>query len=110
MHKLNGKQGVIIPQSNVKNLMLDEEVISAVKKGKFNIWAVDKIEDGIRILTGVNAGQQRKDGSFTKDSIFAKVQERITEFSRRSKRFGKTLDKDIQADLKEEKEEDEKED
>jgi lon-related putative ATP-dependent protease len=110
MHKLNGKQGVIIPESNVNNLMLGEEVISAVKKGKFNIWAVDKIEDGIRILTGVTAGQQHKDGSFTKDSIFAKVQERITEFSRRSKRFGKTLDKDIQADLKENKEDEEKED
>ncbi len=109
MHKLNGKQGVIIPESNVKNLMLDKEVIAAVKKGKFNIWAVGKIEDGIRILTGVPAGQLHQDGTFTKDSVFAKVQERITEFSKITKRFGKSIDKEIQEALKEQKDEEEEE-
>lgn len=107
MHKLNGKQGVLIPESNVKNLMLNDEVITAVKQKKFNIWAVGKIEDGIRLLTGVPAGQMHKDGTFTKDSIFAKAQEKITDFSKKSRRFGKTLDKDIQKDLKEDKEEEE---
>lgn len=109
MHKLTGKQGVIIPESNVKNLMLNSEVIDAVKKGKFNIWAVSRIEDGIRLLTGVSAGQQHKDGKFTKDSIFAKAQEQITEFSKISRRFGKTLDKEIQNDIKTTKEEEEEE-
>jgi lon-related putative ATP-dependent protease len=107
IHKLTGKQGVLIPESNVKNLMLNDEVIKAVKQKKFNIWAVSKIEDGIRLLTGVPAGQMHKDGSFTKDSIFAKVQEQITEFSRKSRRFGKSLDKDIQKDLKDDKEDEE---
>ena len=105
MHKLNGKQGVIIPESNIKNLMLSDEVINAVKKKKFNIWAVSKIEDGIRILTGVSAGQRHKDGTFTPDSVFARAQERLIAFSRTSRKFGKQLDKDIQKDLKETKEE-----
>jgi len=109
MHKLNGKQGVIIPESNVKNLMLGSDVIAAVKKGKFNIWSVSKIEDGIRILTGVPAGQIHKDGTFTKDSIFDKVQKRITEFSRLTKKFGKSLDKEIQKDLNGQKKEDKEE-
>ena len=104
----------MIPESNVKNLMLDSEVIAAVKKGKFNIWAVGKIEDGIRILTGVSAGQVHKDGTFTKDSVFAKVQQRITEFSKITKRFGKSIDKEIQQDFndkkRDEKEEEETED
>ena len=91
MHKLNGKQGVIIPCSNVKNLMLSDEIINSVKKGKFNIWSVDKIEDGIRILTGVPAGVEHKDGTFTKDSIFDKVQARIKEFGKNAKQFGKDI-------------------
>jgi lon-related putative ATP-dependent protease len=107
MHKLNGKQGVLIPESNVKNLMLNEEVIAAVKQKKFNIWSVSKIEDGIRLLTGVPAGQMHKDGTFTKDSIFAEVQKKITEFNRISRQFGKDLDKDVQKDLKDEKNDDE---
>ncbi len=92
-HRLTGKQGVIIPESNVKNLMLSDEVIQAVKNGKFNIWSVSKIEDGIRILTGVAAGQKHKDGTFTKDSVFDLVHKRLIEFSTSAKRFGKQLDK-----------------
>jgi lon-related putative ATP-dependent protease len=107
IHKLTGKQGVLIPDSNVKNLMLSDEVITAVKQKKFNIWAVSRIEDGIRLLTGVPAGQMHKDGTFTKDSIFAKVQDQLIDFSRKSRRFGKSLDKDVQKDLKDEKEDEE---
>ncbi len=51
---LNGKQGVIIPKSNVKNLMLKKEVVEAVKDGKFHIYAVSKIEEGLEILTGLS--------------------------------------------------------
>jgi lon-related putative ATP-dependent protease len=107
MHRLNGKQGVLIPESNVKNLMLNEEVITAVKQKKFNIWAVGRIEDGIRLLTGVPAGQMHKDGTYTKDSIFAKVQAQITEFSKKSKKFGKSLDKEIKNDAKNDKDDEE---
>ena len=92
-HRLTGKQGVIIPESNVKNLMLNDEVINAVKTGKFHIWAVSKIDDGIRILTDTPAGQKHQDGSFTKDSVFDLVRKRLVEFSTNAKRFGKQLDK-----------------
>jgi lon-related putative ATP-dependent protease len=92
-HRLTGKQGVIIPESNVKNLMLSDEVINAVKNGKFHIWAVSKIDDGIRILTDTPAGQKHKDGTFTKDSVFDLVRKRLVEFSTNAKRFGKQLDK-----------------
>jgi predicted ATP-dependent protease len=52
---LDGKQGVIIPESNAHNLMLKDEVITAVKEKKFNIWAVKSIDEGLEILSGVNA-------------------------------------------------------
>ena len=66
-----------------------------LQNGKFRIWAVDKIEDGIRILTGVPAGVCHKDGSFTKDSIFDRVQKRIKEFSKNTKKFSKDIDQSI---------------
>jgi len=91
---LSGEQGVIIPESNVKNLLLSEEVVEAVKDGKFSIWAVTTIEDGMRLLTGHPCGQGHKDGQFTKDSIYEKVRERLVEFARTSQQFRKQLDGD----------------
>ncbi len=83
--------------------------MTSVKKGKFNVWAVGKIDDGIRILTGVSAGQLHKDGTFTKDSVFDKAQKRIAEFSKITKKFGKSLDKEIQQEFKDNNKEDEEE-
>lgn len=75
---LTGKQGVLIPQQNVQNLMLDLEVINAVKKGVFHIWSINHIAEGIEILTGVSAGNVRNaKGSYPPDTIFAKVEERF---------------------------------
>ncbi len=74
---LTGEQGVMIPESNVKNLMLSKEVINAVRQGEFNIWAITTVDQGIEILTGVPAGTQKKDGSFTEGSINQRVQHRI---------------------------------
>jgi predicted ATP-dependent protease len=67
--RLTGKQGVIIPKENIKNLMLRRDIIEAVGKGKFHIYPVKTIDDGIEILTGIKAGKQKKDGSFEKDSV-----------------------------------------
>ena len=53
---LTGQQGVMIPESNVQNLMLKEEVVEAVKAGKFNIYSVKTIDEGIEFLTGKKAG------------------------------------------------------
>jgi lon-related putative ATP-dependent protease len=101
---LTGEQGVIIPNSNVKNLMLTDQVTQAVESGKFTIWAVDHIEDGIRILTGVCCGQRHKDGSYTEDSIFEKVRLRLIEFARLSKTFSKNLLNDKKTEEKNDEE------
>lgn len=75
---LTGEQGVIIPKSNVKNLMLSKEVVEAVRANRFHIWAVTTIEQGIEILTGVPAGKQTKNG-WTAGSINDRVQRRLSE-------------------------------
>lgn len=74
---LTGSQGVLIPHQNVKNLMLNDEVIDAVKQGQFHIYAIETIEEGIEILTGKEAGQRKADGSFTEGSVFAKIAEQL---------------------------------
>ena len=60
---LNGEQGVIIPSANKKNLMLREDVQEAVREGRFHIWTVDTIDDGIEILTGLRAGNIVEEGT-----------------------------------------------
>jgi lon-related putative ATP-dependent protease len=74
---LTGEQGVMIPESNVQNLMLKDEVLDAVKAGKFHIWAVRTIDEGIELLTGVTAGIRREDGTFEPGSLNDFVQERL---------------------------------
>jgi len=76
---LNGEQGVIIPEQNVANLMLSHEVIAAVRKGKFHIWSVETIDEGIELLTGEKAGRRLKNGNFAKGSIYWKVDRRLRE-------------------------------
>ncbi|MDK1118088.1 MAG: ATP-binding protein [Anaerolineae bacterium] len=78
---LTGEQGVMIPASNIKNLMLKQEVLSAVKKGQFKIWAVDTIEDGIEVLTGVEAGKKTKDNTFKSGSLFESVNQRLDQMA-----------------------------
>jgi lon-related putative ATP-dependent protease len=84
---LSGKQGVMIPKSNVQNLMLKQEVLNAIKEGKFSIWAVSTIDEGIEHLTGTSAGERNKDGSFEKGSINDLVQRRLSDMADRVKEF-----------------------
>ncbi len=84
---LNGKQGVMIPQSNVQNLMLKEEVLDAMKAKKFHIWSVSTINEGIEHLTGVGAGSRKEDGSYPKDTINHLVQQRLSEMADRVKEY-----------------------
>ena len=74
---LTGDQGVLIPESNLSNLMLNEELLEAARADKFHIWPVSRIEDGIEVLTGVPAGQLESDGNFTTGSVFFKVNQRL---------------------------------
>jgi lon-related putative ATP-dependent protease len=90
---LNGEQGVLIPAANVRNLMLKEEVVAAVKGGKFHIYPVGTIDQGIEVLTGLKAGKRRKDGSFEPDSINDRVQKRLTSLAERLRDFTKGEEK-----------------
>ena len=76
---LSGEQGVMIPQSNVQNLMLKEEVVEAVDKDNFHIWPVRTIDEGIEILTDVPAGERDADGSFPLDTVHGLVDWRLRE-------------------------------
>lgn len=86
---LTGDQGVLIPRANIKNLMLGEEVVNAVKEGKFHIYSVDRIEQGIEILTGREAGEMQPDGTYPEGTINFYVEKRLTEFAERFKEFKK---------------------
>ena len=66
---LTGEQGVMIPDSNVQNLMLKEEVLDAAKAGQFRIYSVKTIDEGIEVLTGAKAGQRKADGTFEKGTV-----------------------------------------
>lgn len=78
---LTGDQGVIIPARNVKDLVLRDEVIQAAKKKKFHIYPVEKIEDGIEILTGKPAGKLDAKGQYERNSVFYLVSKRLKEMS-----------------------------
>jgi hypothetical protein len=80
---LNGQQGVMIPKDNLRNLMLKPEVVQAVKQGKFNIWAVSTIDQGIELLTGVPAGKLRKDDTYPPGTIYRKVTDALEAMTRR---------------------------
>lgn len=88
---LTGKQGVLIPQSNVVNLMLKKEVVEAVSEGRFAIYAVRTISEGIEILTGVPAGERQDDGSYPPGTIYRKVEERLVQFANARKAFSPSL-------------------
>lgn len=91
---LTGEQGVMIPHSNVKNLMLKQEVRQAVKEGQFHVWAVDTIDQGIELLTGIKAGQRQEDGRFEADSVNARVDARLRTLAERIEQFGKEEDEE----------------
>jgi ATP-dependent Lon protease len=85
---LTGRQGVMIPESNIKDLMLRREVVDAVQEGKFHIYPVKTIDDGIEILTGKRAGKQKRDGSYPPTSINGLVDDKLTELAEGLKSFG----------------------
>lgn len=86
---LDGAQGVMIPQSNVPNLMLRDDVVAAVAAKQFSIWSVGTIAEGIEILTGVPAGARGPEGKFPEGTVNHRVENRLREFAERLKAFGK---------------------
>jgi predicted ATP-dependent protease len=82
---LTGDQGVILPRQNVANLMLRKDVRQAVEESKFRIYAVETIDEGIEILTGVAAGEIGDDGEYAADSVHGRVMARLREIARNLK-------------------------
>jgi predicted ATP-dependent protease len=84
---LTGEQGVIIPAQNVKNLMLKDEVVAAVRDGQFHIWAVSTVDEGIEILTGVPAGSRQEDGAWPEGTVNFRVDKRLREMAEALRKF-----------------------
>jgi len=82
---LTGEQGVVIPKSNIRDLMVRTDIVEAVKAGKFHVWGVDHVDKAIEILTGLPAGQRRKDGTFPPNSVHGRVEARLKAMAEKAK-------------------------
>ena len=85
---LTGDQGVMIPTRNVRNLMLRKDVVEQVRKGKFHIWAVSTIEEGLRVLTVEEPGAAAEDGTYPEGTIYHRVNEKLGRLAEDVRRFG----------------------
>jgi lon-related putative ATP-dependent protease len=84
---LTGEQGVLVPVSNVQHLMLRQDVVDAVEEGKFHVYAVTTIDEGIEILTGLPAGEPDEEGRYPEGSVNYLVQARLAEMAEKRKAF-----------------------
>jgi lon-related putative ATP-dependent protease len=78
---LNSTQGVVMPRKNVLNLMLRKDVVDAVREGKFTIYPIDRVEEGLELFTGMSAGIMQEDGTFPEGSLFNLVVKRLDEIA-----------------------------
>lgn len=90
---LSGNQGVMIPASNVRHLMLKEDVVEAIRAGKFHIYPVRTIDEGIEVLTGQKAGNRRADGTYPPSSVNGRAQKRLATLAERMRDFSRTDEK-----------------
>ncbi|MDR3604140.1 MAG: ATP-binding protein [Syntrophaceae bacterium] len=84
---LTGRQGVMIPKTNVGDLALNSEVVEAVKENKFHIWQVDHVDLGIEVLTGISAGARDEDGAYPEGTINFLVNQKLEDLARGIKEF-----------------------
>ena len=93
--KFDGNQGVIIPRRNIKHLMIKKDVMNAIKEGKFTIYPIDRVEEGLEILTGMPAGILGEDGTYPEGTINYLVVKRLAEISEAMKeKKGEEKEKD----------------
>jgi lon-related putative ATP-dependent protease len=92
---LNGQQGVLIPAGNVQHLMLRRDVVDAVRTGKFHIYPVSRIDEGIELLTGVAAGERQPDGKFPKGTVNRRVEDRLVGLAEQRRRFGLSAERAV---------------
>jgi lon-related putative ATP-dependent protease len=90
---LTGDQGVLIPISNVKHLMLRHDVIRAVEKEQFHIYPVETIDQGIELLTGMPTGEPDEDGNYPEDTINGRVQQRLAQLTEKQLEFSQSNEK-----------------
>ena len=80
----------MIPESNKDNLMLKEEIVDAVKAGKFHIYSAKTIDEGIAVLTGTKAGERRQDGTFEEGTVNYRVDKQLKDMAEKLKEFPST--------------------
>ncbi len=84
---LTGKQGVLVPRLNLVNLMLHEQVVEAVRKGEFHVWAANTIDEGLEVLTGVPAGNKSADGTFPEGTVNYLVDNHLRQMAMKMKEY-----------------------
>jgi predicted ATP-dependent protease len=84
---LTGEQGALVPRSNVRNLMLRQDVVEAVEQGKFHVYAVSTVNEGIEVLTGVPAGERDSEGRYPASSVNDLVEKQLQEYAKRLRRL-----------------------
>lgn len=94
---LTGDQGVIIPAANCRNLMLHKEVVQAVAEGKFHIYPISRVDEGIELLTGVPAGERDEKGEFPEGTVHARALARLRELARGLEQGGEKREKEKEA-------------
>jgi lon-related putative ATP-dependent protease len=100
---LTGDQGVLLPEENLADLMLKDEVLEAVAQGTFHIYSVKTIKEGIELLTDVPAGDEDDDGNYSDDTIFGKVFKRLKESERNTKKDSEKTDDELEDELEDER-------
>jgi predicted ATP-dependent protease len=85
---LSGEQGVLIPASNVQHLMLRQDVVEAVEAGRFHVYPVETVDQGIEILTGLPAGEPDEQGNYPEGSVNHLVKARLAELAEKRQEFG----------------------
>ena len=91
---LTGTQGVMIPKRNLRNLMLRQEVVDAVQQGQFHIYAVDSIDEGIEVLSGLPAGAKRRNGTYPANTVNYRVVKQLQSMAGKLRNFGKPKEKE----------------
>jgi len=88
MRGLDGEQGVMIPQRNRSQLMLRHDVVEAVEQGRFHVWAVSTVEQGLEVLTGLTAGEPDPSGHYPDDTVFGRADVRLGRLAEEVSRYG----------------------
>jgi len=94
---LTGEQGVMIPKDNVRNLMLKPDVVDAIRDGKFHVWAVSNIEQGVELLTGMPAGRLRRDNTYPEGTLFRRVTDALEAMTRRAIEVNRAAQRELMA-------------